>query len=391
MQTLVSNPREPIEGVIRMRSTSPVLTFEKVLRAYVTAGFTYTEVVAQMERLLAVGASPAAMLEILRRRERIEPFPEYAHVEVVRLLNAAIARDAAEAAASAEQRDPDDTDQSSDSAGAPAGSGAGAEGLSNEGSSTAAANPLASPEAIRSLEQQIARQLDEHEMLTRSYERLKETESAATARVAALFAEFAVVRGMLESEQSTRRGLERALAESTASYDSTRSRGDEAAREAKRFQIEMGALRDTLAARDAATVRLMNSLAERDGQLAALQQEHARIVPVLEARAKGRAQLEADAQAAQARSSAQLQGAEARHSALQAERDDLQAQLRRLRSQLAANQAQAETMRTGASIAVPVLEISRAMPKREGEGRQNRRRGNAAKGGIRVPSFVYRR
>ena len=199
-------------------------------------------------------------------------------------------------------------------------------------------------------------------MLTRSYERLKETESAATARVAALSAEFAVVRGMLDLEQSKRRDLERALAESTASYDSTRSHGEEAARESKRFQIEMGALRDTLAARDAAIVRLMNSLAERDGQLAALQQEHARIVPVLEARAKGRAQLEADAQAAQARSSAQLQAAEARHSALQAERDDLQAQLRRLRSQLAANQAQAETMRTGASIAVPVLEISRATP-----------------------------
>jgi formylglycine-generating enzyme required for sulfatase activity len=365
MQTPVSNPREPIEGVIRMRSTSPVLTFEKVLRAYGTGGFTYTEVVAQLERLLAVGASPAAMLEILRRRERIEPFPEYAHVEVVRLLNAAIARDAAEAAASAEQRDPDNTDQSFESAGAPAGLGAGAEDPSNEGSSTAAANPLASPDAIRSLQQQVARQLDEHEMLTRSYERLKETESAATARVAALSAEFAVVRGMLESEQSKRRDLERALAESTASYDSTRSHGEEAARESKRFQIEMGALRDTLAARDAAIVRLMNSLAERDGQLAALQQEHARIVPLLEARAKGTAQLAAELKAAEARHSAlqaELKAAEARHSALQAERDDLQAQLRRLRSQLRANQAQAETMRTGASSAVPVLEISQATP-----------------------------
>src|ERR1700732_3155681 len=96
--------------------SSPVSTFEKVLRAYGTGGFTYTDLVAQLERLLAVGASPEAMLEILRRRERIEPFPEYAHVEVVRLLNAAIASDAAEAAASAEQRHPDDTpDQSSGS------------------------------------------------------------------------------------------------------------------------------------------------------------------------------------------------------------------------------------------------------------------------------------
>ena len=413
MQTLVSNPREPIKGVIRMRSnsSSPVLTFEKVLRAYGTGGFTYTEVVAQLERLLAVGASPAAMLEILRRRERIEPFPEYAHVEVVRLLNAAIARDAAEAAASAEQRDPDNTDQSSESAAAPAGSGAGAEDPSgsiptltlirNEGSSIAAANPLASPEAIRSLQQQVARQLDEHEMLTRSYERLKDTESAATARVAALSAEFAVVRGMLELEQSKRRDLERALAESTASYDSTRSHGEEAARESKRFLIEMGALRDTLAARDAAIVRLMNSLAERDGQLAALQQEHARMVPLLEARAKGSAQLEADARAAQARSSAQLAALQQEHARmlpmleartkagtqlaaeLNAARGDMGAMKAKLNSNLellrslewrrgfdqnmlremdARVQAAEARHSEPAGIAVPVLEISRSTP-----------------------------
>jgi formylglycine-generating enzyme required for sulfatase activity len=407
---------------MRSNSSSPVLTFEKVLRAYGTGGFTYTDLVAQLERLLAVGASPEAMLEILRRRERIEPFPEYAHVEVVRLLNAAIASDAAEAAASAEQGDPDDTpDQSSDSAGAPAGSEAGTEDLSdsiptltlirNQGSSMAGANPFASPEAIHSLEQQVARQLAEREMLTRSYERLKETESAAAARVAALSAEFAATRGMLELEQSKRRDLERALAESTASNDSTQSRGEQAARESKRHQIEMRALRDTLAARDAAIVRLMNSLAERDGQLAALQQEHARIVPLLEARAKGGAQLEAQLEAQlkalqqeharmltmlEARTKAgtqlaaelnaargdmgamktklnsnlellrswewrrgfdqnmlsemdaRLQAADARCTALQAERD--------------ANRAQAGTMRTAAGIAVPVLEISRATP-----------------------------
>ncbi len=218
---------------MRSNSSSPVLTFEKVLRAYGTGGFTYTDLMAQLERLLAVGASPEAMLEILRRRERIEPFPEYAHVEVVRLLNAAIARDAAEAAASAEQRDPEDMpDQSSDSARAPAGSGAATEDPSNsiptltlirhQASATAGAHAPASSETIRSLEQQVARQLAEHEMLTRSYERLKETESAAAARVAALSAEFAAMRGMLEAEQGKRRDLERALAESSASSDSTR-------------------------------------------------------------------------------------------------------------------------------------------------------------------------
>jgi formylglycine-generating enzyme required for sulfatase activity len=347
---------------MRSSSSSPVLTFEKVLRAYGTGGFTYTDLVAQLERLLAVGASPAAMLEILRRRERIEPFPEYAHVEVVRLLSAAIARDAAEAAASAEQRDPDNGDQSSDSAGAPAGSGVGTEDPSNsiptltlirnQGSSIAAANPLASPEPIRPVEQQVARQLAEYEMLTRSYERLKETESAATARVAALSAEFAAVRGMLELEQSKRHDLERALAESTKSYDSTRSHGEEAARESKRYQIEMGALRDTLAARDAAIIRLMNSLAERDGQLAALQQEHARIVPVLETRAKGSAQLEADAQAAQARSSALTAELAAVRSALQSE----QSKCRDRSKALAENAAQLEALQQEHARLLPMLE-----------------------------------
>jgi formylglycine-generating enzyme required for sulfatase activity len=348
---------------MRSNSSSPVLTFEKVLRAYGTGGFTYTEVVAQLERLLAVGASPAAMLEILRRRERIEPFPEYAHVEVVRLLNAAIASDAAEAAATAEQRDPDNTpDQSPDSVGAPVGSGAGTEDPSssiptltlirNQGSSIAAANPSASPEAIRSLEQQIARQLTEHEMLTRSYERLKETESAAAARVAALSAEFAAMRGMLELEQGKRRDLERALAESTASNDSTRSHGEEAARESKRYQIEMGALRDTLAARDAAIVRLMNSLAERDGQLAALQQEHARIVPLLEARAKGGARLEADSQAAQARSGALAAELAAARSALQSE----QSKSRDRNKALTETAVQLEALQQEHARILPVLE-----------------------------------
>ena len=67
-------------GGIRMRSTSasssPVATFDKILRAYGTGGFTYADVMAQLERLLATGASPEEMLETLRRRERIEQFPE---------------------------------------------------------------------------------------------------------------------------------------------------------------------------------------------------------------------------------------------------------------------------------------------------------------------------
>jgi formylglycine-generating enzyme required for sulfatase activity len=266
-----------------MRSTSsPVLTFEKVLRAYGTGGFTYADVMAQLERLLAIGASPAEMLEILRRRERIEPFPEYAHVEVVRLLNAAITKDAAEAAANAELQDTDaapepssgdgDQDESAESSDSPSKLVPTLTVIRNPGSPAAVPNPSVSAESIRGLERQVARQLAEYEMLTRSFERLKEAESTAASRAGGLASDLAALRGVLESEQSKRRAVERALA-------------------------------------------------ERDAQLAALQQEHAKAGPLLEARARTGAQLEANAQAAQARSSSLAAELEAARHALQSERE----------------------------------------------------------------------
>ena len=54
---------------MRPRTSTPVSVFEKVLRAFETGGFTFSEVRAQLTRLLATGASPTDLLEILRRRE----------------------------------------------------------------------------------------------------------------------------------------------------------------------------------------------------------------------------------------------------------------------------------------------------------------------------------
>ena len=82
--------------------SSPASVFEKLLRAFETGGFTYTQVLAELKRLLATGASPTELLEVLRRRELIEPLPEYAHVEVIGLLNDAVERAIAEAVVSTE-------------------------------------------------------------------------------------------------------------------------------------------------------------------------------------------------------------------------------------------------------------------------------------------------
>src|SRR5258708_16592721 len=89
------------------KTSPPALVFEKVLRAFETGGFTYTDVVAQLMRLLASGASPTELLEILRREELSEPLPEHMRVKVFGILDDAIARVAAQAAVSDQVKNSD--------------------------------------------------------------------------------------------------------------------------------------------------------------------------------------------------------------------------------------------------------------------------------------------
>ena len=64
--------------------------FEKVLRAFETGGLAAPDVLVQLRRLLATGASPSELLEILRRRQSIEPLPEDAHQQILGALDEAI-------------------------------------------------------------------------------------------------------------------------------------------------------------------------------------------------------------------------------------------------------------------------------------------------------------
>src|SRR6202030_1785443 len=99
-------------------------------------------------------------------------------------------------------------------------------------------------ESMRSVEERIERQNADYEALSRNYDRARDAEAAAAARAEA------------------------------------------ALRESERPQTEARILRDSLAARDATIVQVLHSLGERDAQLSALQAEHARALPALEARAK---------------------------------------------------------------------------------------------------------
>jgi chromosome segregation ATPase len=155
-------------------------------------------------------------------------------------------------------------------------------------------------ESMRSVEVRIERQNAEYEALSRSFERARDAEAAATARANSLAKDLAAARAALESEQSRLRENERAMAEKGGSIEAARSRAEEAKLESERHQSESRTLRDSLATRDATIVQVLHSLGERDAQLAALQLQHANVLPALEARANNAAQLEVDLTTAQA-------------------------------------------------------------------------------------------
>jgi formylglycine-generating enzyme required for sulfatase activity len=81
-------------GAIGPRISFPAMAFRKVLKGFEIGGLPYAEVQFQLKRLLATGASPAELREVLRRSELIEPLPEYAHSEVLGLLDEAIEQEA---------------------------------------------------------------------------------------------------------------------------------------------------------------------------------------------------------------------------------------------------------------------------------------------------------
>jgi formylglycine-generating enzyme len=385
---------------MRARTTTPVSVFEKVLRAFETGGFTFSEVRAQLTRLLATGAAPTELLETLRRRESIEPLPEYAHIEMLGILNDAVARAAAKLKAAKPPPQPSaaeatgkgqevtiDLDQLD-----PFEEGSGVRGerartaLESEKSRARKIDKeltesLASAEAalreserfqtesrtlrdalgardatianvlhslgerdaqLAALQQERAKIVPVLEARAKAGTQLEADLQAARARATALTADLTASRVALEAEQNRVREIDKRLAESMASAEAARSHAEEGLREAQRFQTESRTLRDALVARDATIANVLHALGERDAQLAALQEERAKTAPALEARAKAGTQLEADLQAARARATALAADVTAAHAALESEQN----RVRKIDRELAESIASAEAARS---------------------------------------------
>jgi chromosome segregation ATPase len=201
-------------------------------------------------------------------------------------------------------------------------------------------------ESVRSVEERITRQNAEFEALTRAYERARDAESAVGQRANALAVDLAAARTALESEQARSRELDRVMSDKSGSIETARSRVEEALRESERYQSESRTLRDSLAARDASIAQALHSLGERDAQLAALQKEHAKIVPALEATSKSTSQLDAELQTARAQANALASELQASRETVTALNRDLkrgESEVNAARSELGAAKTQASS------------------------------------------------
>jgi chromosome segregation ATPase len=201
-------------------------------------------------------------------------------------------------------------------------------------------------ESVRSVEERITRQNAEFESLTRSFERARDAEAAAAARANALATDLAAARTALEFEQSRSRELDKAVQERASTVEAARARLEETVREAERYQGESLTLRDSLASRDATIVQTLHSLGERDAQLSALQQEHAKIVPALEATAKSSSQLEVELKKMRTRASvleSELTAARATEAALTQRLKREESQVNVARSELGSVKSQASS------------------------------------------------
>jgi formylglycine-generating enzyme required for sulfatase activity len=306
--------------------SSSAAQFKKVLQAFANGDLPYSDVQSHLQRLLNSGASHEELREVLTRYESIEPLPAYAHEEILRRLNEAVARagapntapDSAELApapssaagsdARPGERSPEPVAVGSDARALPPATlsavmavprpvGARATALSAEVAGSAVEN-------VSSIEDRIARQKADYKALNHAYERVRDAGSAASARTVALAAELAAVRAALESEQSKSQAADKALTDAVTAGEAARARGEESRRELERVRTELRSARDSLAASDATIGQLRLSLGEREDQLAALQADHATRIASLDTRASAVMRLEADLRAERARSTA---------------------------------------------------------------------------------------
>ena len=368
------------------RQSFAAATFRKVLKGFEIGGLPYTEVEFQLKRLLATGAPPGELREVLRRSELIQPLPEYAYREVVGLLDEAIEQAAAEQDAMAieqeEQLDP--VALSAELLNAR--NALEAEQSRAREAEEALSEKIAAEEALRSRLDNTLRESERSQLELRSARnsmasrdkvtaQMRQTLDERDAELAALRAELdaltssnaqigaaresltslnkmlAETRQALAERDAQRGALQREQAETLSALETERHKRQEIERSLTNSNSQIGAAREALASQNKMLAEMRKSLAERDTQLDALRQAHTRAL----ADAEGRVQ----------KAEEKLNAAQRRVAGANTDLEVLHAQVANLQSKLRDGNALIEKL--GASVR---SEAKRAAQWQEAAARQ---------------------
>ena len=299
--------------------SDPASIFEKALRAFQLRDLPYSDLQSYLQGLLATG-SPDELMKVLHRREQIEPLPDYAHKEVLRLIT--------EAGESHHQAD--FGFQTYKRVVVPPGVAATA-AQEPEAANGSGATKISQTDALVG-DEHSSRGTSEYIALHSAYERTREEASAAMRRVTSLEREVTSVRNELEAERHQTRGIENKLSERASAGEAAQSLALVARRDAQRLQEELRAAQE--------------SLSSRDATIASLQHEHANLMPAFDRRSKLSAQLETDLQISRARAATLAEELSAVQSALVSARARSQESAAALTEKIAASDA--EVLRTNA-------------------------------------------
>jgi formylglycine-generating enzyme len=323
------------------KSSVSISMFEKLLQGFKIGDLPYADFQYHLKRLLSTGAPPEDLMAVLRRREVIEPLPEFARDEVQGLLNAAIER-AAEQNADAGSTAPLPTETPH----APDATSQGTLGLAVESEQyrvelRTVRDSLAAQDANVGRLRRLLADQDDHlaalEARVKIAAQLSAELQTERKRAAQLTADLADSRSALAAEQGKSLEMNKTLAQQAQAGEAARLRGEQVQRQSEQLQAELLASRESLEA---------------------LQREHETSLPALESRAKIGAQLEGEMQSVLTRADALAADLAASQAALEAEKiksreweegqrelDRYQSDLRSVRDALAARDETIAQMR----------------------------------------------
>lgn len=262
--------------------------FEMALRAFDTGGLSFSDLRLTLKQQLADGAPPDELLKTLRRRELIEPLPDYAHTEILAILQSqreGAAADGVDGAApnedpSAAQHTLADHELAAD----PDFDESTMSRLMQTLKSEWAAEP---PDAsvltaeIKTMRIALDKRDEELESLRNDHTRvlgLLETRARSVQQLETDLrehaAEMKAAKEALQLQQNMNRELSEALAERLAASEAARARdaevaarSEEALRSAERHRAEMTVVQEAAAASDAALHEARRTLEERESAL----------------------------------------------------------------------------------------------------------------------------